>query len=561
MFKPIVRLLICVCLAIFVSCSSVSNSDPKPDPKPDPDPPATTEPTLSISNPSGGATLSGLITLSASGNKINEVRFFIDDSLLATLSSEPYEKEINTRHFANGDYKIRVEADAAEKDSVLIQSLSVALENYMILWESNNLVASLQEYYDQGYLFISAPNGKVLKEVDLFKKGDGIMKLLPPEELPNGAPAHYNVTTVFYQEADNYLDIVTDTGFEPWASISIDNQSLPSETKPVMRDVFVELSNVSLNPYSMLAFATPYGAKYGYPSKDTLQQTYRFNQKSTDLFISHIPDPYSSASPPSYYWVKNFEGVDTLRYNVEQDFTKMITHSVQTPTDVQINFSNNLIVAGPNTWSEGSVWIPFSYADAKPATPEYDMYIPDLNVDYLTQISAGNPSNFNISYGQITIGDVPDKFKTVNAEITVTDQSLDNTRLNVSGEADYVNLYAISQGGNFFHTWNVFLPDTATSFVYPKIIDHLSQNFIYLDRSNFSLQTVSINDDFGLAGYDEYRNSFYASEDYPSTGLIYTAKYFGRAKRKTAGFDIKRKKDANNKDWRKYSPLRWRMGF
>ncbi|NHJ87444.1 MAG: hypothetical protein FK734_18420 [Asgard group archaeon] len=78
------------------------------------DPPTdTTPPTVSITNPSNGQTVSGTITITASASDnvgVSKVEFRIGGSLIGTDYSAPYSVSLNTNNYVDGSYPIQAKA-------------------------------------------------------------------------------------------------------------------------------------------------------------------------------------------------------------------------------------------------------------------------------------------------------------------------------------------------------------------------------------------------------------------------------------------------------------------
>ncbi len=94
--------------------------------------PATdqTPPTVSISQPSSGATLSGTFTFTASASDnigVAKVGFYLNGTLLAEDGTAPYETSINTGSYDNGSYTLKAVAYDSKQSAET--SVSVTFEN------------------------------------------------------------------------------------------------------------------------------------------------------------------------------------------------------------------------------------------------------------------------------------------------------------------------------------------------------------------------------------------------------------------------------------------------
>ena len=102
----------------------------------------TTPPSLSIITPVANATVSGLVTITAeatanSNRVISNVNFFIDDVLKLSDEVSPWEYELNTFEYENGQISIKVIAFDiyGDSDSAMI---ALILDNYIICCKYNN---------------------------------------------------------------------------------------------------------------------------------------------------------------------------------------------------------------------------------------------------------------------------------------------------------------------------------------------------------------------------------------------------------------------------------------
>ena len=93
----------------------------------------TTPPTVSISSPVSGQTVSEIVTISVTTNdndEISKVEFFIDNSLAFTDSESPYEYEWNTTTFENGsEHTVKVISYDASDNSTESQPIMLIVDN------------------------------------------------------------------------------------------------------------------------------------------------------------------------------------------------------------------------------------------------------------------------------------------------------------------------------------------------------------------------------------------------------------------------------------------------
>lgn len=91
-------------------------------------------PNVSFSSPANGSTVLGRITIAADAsddNGISKVEFFIDGSLLASDTASPYQADINTASYINGEHEFKAIAwDNANQQTATV--ISVLLNNPVV---------------------------------------------------------------------------------------------------------------------------------------------------------------------------------------------------------------------------------------------------------------------------------------------------------------------------------------------------------------------------------------------------------------------------------------------
>lgn len=114
--------------------------EPEPEPTPTPTPaptptPDTTLPTVAITFPANGATVSGLIVGEATASDnvgISNVAGFIDTSALNVETSAPYQYTIDTTKYANGLHKFKVTASDTSGNKAS-HEISININNVIVV--------------------------------------------------------------------------------------------------------------------------------------------------------------------------------------------------------------------------------------------------------------------------------------------------------------------------------------------------------------------------------------------------------------------------------------------
>lgn len=86
-------------------------------------------PTVSISSPANGATVSGIVSFSASASDdkgVTKVGFYINSTLLSEDSSAPYSISLNTGDYSNGAYSLKAIAYDASQTAEVTISITIS---------------------------------------------------------------------------------------------------------------------------------------------------------------------------------------------------------------------------------------------------------------------------------------------------------------------------------------------------------------------------------------------------------------------------------------------------
>ncbi|MBJ6801436.1 Ig-like domain-containing protein [Geomonas propionica] len=92
----------------------------------------TTAPTVAVTSPTSGSTVSGTVTVTASASDnvgVSKVEFYRNGALVATSSAAPYAYSWNTTAVANGSYTLTAKAYDAAGNAGASQSTSVNVSN------------------------------------------------------------------------------------------------------------------------------------------------------------------------------------------------------------------------------------------------------------------------------------------------------------------------------------------------------------------------------------------------------------------------------------------------
>ena len=101
--------------------------------------PDTTPPTVSITAPAGGSTVSGTTTISATATDnvgVSQVEFLVDGVVKGTDASSPYSFAWDTTTAANGSHTLTARATDGASNSTTSAAVTVTVSNSGVAWDS-----------------------------------------------------------------------------------------------------------------------------------------------------------------------------------------------------------------------------------------------------------------------------------------------------------------------------------------------------------------------------------------------------------------------------------------
>jgi hypothetical protein len=101
-----------------------------------------TDPSVSITNPAAGSTISNTVTVSAAATDnvgVTKVEFYIDGTLKYTAGSSPFNFSLNTSTLTNGSHSFTAKAYDAANNSATSQTVTANVRNGTIIPEDINM--------------------------------------------------------------------------------------------------------------------------------------------------------------------------------------------------------------------------------------------------------------------------------------------------------------------------------------------------------------------------------------------------------------------------------------
>lgn len=537
-YHLLIILLSLFSLSLLTSCKTATTPESSEEEEQQPE--ETVDPTVSISGLNEGALLKGIVEFSVDGEAqdgFDEARVYVGEELVETVENPelPLVQSLTTYNFNNGSYDVGVELDVSGEEETISASVSVTLENFMVEMETDGYIAALNEQTEAAYLFIADPEGNVLHSMELMGETDGVMNLLPPGELEGGAPESYTYTLgriTINEQGRTFFMLYTDVGLQPWTKITLNRAEALSPQAP-QRELEIELTNFPQPPlftrFQTTEFINTdnvfYHNTHMRNDGGKIVEYVSVPEGVDDMVITHTPDmdhpDVTGQAVPSYRWEKDLTQLPSqLSYNVSNDFTPMVSHTVDMPSNIDINIYAYFMTIAPDSYAKGDV--DFTYwnvdagevNDANGNDPGFGIWVPEITErSFMTYFAARDKNDPNVRYRHQTgIGGFPDKFTPVTAEADIVNSSLDNLQLNPSGSFDVLRISAVATTANYHHQWNVSLPDDAESFVFPRIKEHL--DVAGYNRSNFDIVSWAISEYSSYEGYSDYLEAQYGTKDF-----------------------------------------------
>lgn len=104
-------------------------------------PPDTTNPSVEVTSPATGSTISGSVDFSATATDnvaISKVELFVDGTLVATVQNSPYTAVLNTTTLTDGSHSLSAKAFDTSGNTATSASVSITVSNTVIVDEDIN---------------------------------------------------------------------------------------------------------------------------------------------------------------------------------------------------------------------------------------------------------------------------------------------------------------------------------------------------------------------------------------------------------------------------------------
>jgi hypothetical protein len=332
------------------------------------------------------------------------------------------------------------------------------------------------------------------------------------------APSQFSITVgeqITNSQGDQYFVLRTHAGFQAWSEVSkvdpAESSSPESQKLPVNYYDFPEQYYSGYGQDAGLG-----GAYFLRPSEpDSLPVT----TTSSEAMFTLVP---TDEGLPQYYRETSLQDSvekGSMKIDVEENFQEFSVESITIPSGYNPSIPQPY-VQGEESFSETFYFfVAFNYPYGMDrASDEVLIAYPDIDnrsVGYYIDLT--NASNNSISVAE-RIGDqseMPSSVSTIDAEASFSSKSLDDVQMSVEGSADFAYLYALETNSQqLANRWSVWMPDSTTTFTFPKIADSLSSSVTGYSRSSFELNDVELWDTDAWDGYTDYLNEYYGQDPY-----------------------------------------------
>jgi len=465
--------------------------------------PDTTPPDISIASPVDGAIVSDTVTIKtvvADNDGINNVDFFLDGNLLATVTEEPFQTDWNTTESSNGEHTLQCKAVDNSDNETLSESIQVTVAN--VLFTANFTNDWLCPDCGEGIIFISDIDGNVLAEETWT--GNESFEILPPTDITT-FPEKISVTTLTSDEDGNVfmtsnLNIPLGSSwtwgkdypspdYDNTVTAEFDFQNIPDHGGYILSSLWSSRSSTSgilSSPYSFYFYESP-----------------------MDIYLKLN----TTDSGPKYLWVNNITGG-----NYQVDLSSLISTESEL-IDLQgssVGFRQYLYgYPVPGSRYTGRYIIDRDYDYDSTVTSLSVYYPPSTFSDYRTSLYFYDTDDIDNFWYQATYGDIPNSFTKIEADFDFVSVLVNNFQISLTNSNfDEIRTSWRQSNDNYYISWYVYGPTNLSSYSLPSLSNSVIQDFPYVDRESFELIYTDLIEYSELSSYEEILDIIFNSTDY-----------------------------------------------
>jgi hypothetical protein len=478
MKRTIISLLTLV--FVFASCKKADNI-----------PPVINSMNIAIND-----TLSNYFTIKvdASDNKgIGKVEYYVNDSLITTITVPPYDYQLNTLNLKDGSYTMQAIAYDSEGNKIESTS-SFVVQNALL---SVNIGSVYPNPY---YIVISDEKGNILNTATF--SANETRKILPL------APCQEKAINIVYYStsSDGYTYMTADVHIKRGSELKIE----PDPSPGVASRFKLHLKN-DISAFSHIDISTD---QFGY-TLGTMADT--VNLPATIPFISgHKLLLQVQTGTGKYYKLISPNNGQSLTVNLSSVNTPETKKTIAFPPSAHASYFIFGRAAAAETMNE--YYICYDYLMYN--KDQLDLFYPaEYFAQYKTVITYNLPPS-NKTYTNVSTGAVPNGFTYLDAEAQVTNSTPAGFKATFSGNFDCYTAYFGIQSPKV--TLKVNAPANQKEWVLPNLSTAFSNsafsfdNFKILQLNLSNLESVNLADKY----YDLDTEQLIAAESH-FQGLVF----------------------------------------
>ena len=463
--------------------------------------PDTTPPDISIASPVDGAVVSDTITIKtvvADNDRINNVEFYLDGDLLATVSEEPFQTEWNTSESSNGEHTLQCKAVDNSDNETLSESIQVTVANALFTANFTNdwLCADCGE----GIIFISDMDGNVLAEATWT--GNASFEIEAPEDLTE-FPDKISVTTVTRPwEGSSSVILMTNL------DIPVGSSWTWGKDYPEVPDSDIataEFSFQNIPTHTGYVFAKTWNTTSG-PELYTPYDL-QLRETPTNIYLKlKLTD-----SDHKYIWLNDITGGS---YQI--DLSNMSETESQT-IDLQGDFASSslslfgIVNPGNRYSAKYRIYDEQKYTTVNAMSVHYP---PSTFTDYYTRLTLYDNENSDDYWYQSVYGGIPNSFDKIDADFDFISTSPNNFQISTtSTNFDQIRSIWKQETYDYYSSWYLYGSADFTSYSLPTFPNSVIEKYPDLDNDLFELYRSDLVDHSELNSYYEILDILFNSPD------------------------------------------------
>lgn len=481
--------VICVVLLLaMIGCKSTTsaeepdqNNPPIEDPVPDTEPPS-----VFIASPSQDEEIRDeyVIQVSASDNdEVESVSIYLDNELLGTDDSVPYEWQIPTTEFYNGTYTLSAKAIDKAGNETTSDTITFDVLNYLIVL---HLKDSWNDY--EGIIQANNADESLIGQQEFY--GSGTFYLHPPakESVEDGSSQNFDKIDITI--ARDYIDTGSSLKF-----ISIQTHlDVPGWSEwTIGEDEFTyNLGNIQLNYADASSFADHEGYIVSSNNENSNSTTNQITD-ITEIWVWDQPGSQYMATDisnnPRYLMLEELYNGDNITVDLA-NFKSMSSQIMAIPSSNPTQLVQ--YVHGRTTGTEGGIWLNYVNSLAAPGSSAEIYYpvdaFPEYEVDIFSTYDADNGIHHYYTR------EIPDQAKKLTGGITFQHNSPDNLQFSANS-TDFDEFFISSffaPADNDFFNWVIYGPPDRNTLSFPIMTEFFTNTYPSFNRNSFTVNSIEL---------------------------------------------------------------------